>query len=80
MSEHAETLRVTAEGDLPAVMDTLMAAFGYEAVKAAWLEASGGGDEVARLRDGIADIPCDCLFPGDRCPRCALLDGEADDV
>ena len=35
--------------------------------------------ERDRLRDGIAAIPCTCLFPGDLCPTCAALDGEDDD-
>ena len=35
--------------------------------------------ERDQLRDGIAVIPCTCMFPGDLCPRCAALDGEADD-
>jgi hypothetical protein len=84
MSEHTETHRVSAEGDLPAVMDTLMAAFGREAVKAAWLEASGDGDEVDRLRDGIrvhkaatddcGDGDCGCVTSSDR-QLWSLLDG-----
>ena len=34
--------------------------------------------ERDRLRDGITVFHCNCLFPGDSCPRCVLLDGEAD--
>ena len=46
MDEHTETHRVETQADLVATFDTLLAAFGYEAVKAAWLEASGDGEHL----------------------------------
>lgn len=49
MSEHTETHRVSTEEELPDVLNTLMAAFGRDAVKAAWLEASGESDVIEEM-------------------------------
>ena len=30
-------------------------------------------ERIAELEGAIRDLPCECMFQGDACPRCALL-------